>query len=72
MLIRATTDADVKTVSKSSRVMRYCEQFNTQDEHLRLFIKRAGGLNDCAALFTKSLGCPRVKATRSDPARNKR
>jgi hypothetical protein len=60
-LMRATTDADVKTVSKLSRVLRYCEAFNTQDEHLRLFIKRAGGLNDCAAAYTRSLGCPRIK-----------
>lgn len=61
VLIGATTDADVKMVSKLSRVLRFCQRYNSESEDLGIFIKRRGGLNDCAALFTENLGSPRRK-----------
>jgi hypothetical protein len=63
-LIRATTNADVKTVSKLSRVLRFCQALNKHDEDLRSFIKREGGLNGCAAQFAQNFGRPRGKGNR--------
>jgi hypothetical protein len=67
-LIKATTDADSKAISKFSRVLRYCERAKPKDEGLKRFIKHAGGLNACANQFTEILGQPRPRA-RSPKAR---
>jgi hypothetical protein len=58
--IRRTADpakADKRTRSKWSRVMRYAAAYKLDSEPLDLFIKRKGGINACAARFTR--GCQR-------------
>jgi hypothetical protein len=47
---------DFRTRSKWSRVLRYAAEFKRLDEPLREFIKRKGGINKCAARFTRHLG----------------
>jgi len=47
---------DDRTRSKWSRVLRYAAEYKGLDEPLRDFIKRKGGLNKCAARFTRRLG----------------
>ena len=46
---------DYRTRSKWSRVLRYVADYNL-DEPLRDFIKRKGGINKCAARYTRRLG----------------
>ena len=58
-LILCTSDrekVDDRTRSKWSRVLRYAAEFKALDESLRDFIKRRGGINDCAARFSRRLG----------------
>jgi hypothetical protein len=58
-IIRCTAGADKankRTRSKWSRVMRYAERFKSDDELLEEFIKRKGGINECAARYTQRLG----------------
>jgi hypothetical protein len=55
-VILATADVDAKTRSKWSRALRYVAKFNRDDEYFRGFMKRRGGINDCAAAFTARLG----------------
>jgi hypothetical protein len=65
-IIRSTADpakADKRTRSKWSRVMRYAAAYKPNSEPLVQFIRRKGGINACAARFTRSLG--RAAATRS-------
>ena len=47
---------DERVRSKLSRVLRYAAEFKSLDEPLRDFIKRKGGINKCAARFTRRLG----------------
>ena len=47
---------DYRTRSKWSRVLRYTAEFKDPGEPLRDFIKRKGGINKCAARFTRRLG----------------
>jgi hypothetical protein len=47
---------DERTRSKWSRVLRYAAKFKDLDESLRVFIKRKGGINECAARFARQLG----------------
>jgi hypothetical protein len=57
--IRRTADAakaDKRTRSKWSRVMRYAAVYKPDSEPLDAFIKRKGGINACAARFTRCLG----------------
>ncbi len=57
-VILCTSDpekADYRARSKWSRVLRYAAEFKDQDEPLADFIKRRGGLNACAARFTRRL-----------------
>jgi hypothetical protein len=64
-IIRCTADpakADKRTRSKWSRVMRYAAAYKLDSERLDQFIQRKGGINDCAARFTRCLG--RRKAER--------
>jgi hypothetical protein len=55
-VIRCTADpakADKRTRSKWSRVMRYAAMYKPDSEPLDQFIKRKGGINACAARFTR-------------------
>jgi hypothetical protein len=58
-IIRCTADpakADKRTRSKWSRVLRYAGEYKDLAEPLDTFIKRKGGINECAARFTRRLG----------------
>jgi hypothetical protein len=55
-VIRCTADpakADKRTRSKWSRVMRYAAEYKADSEPLDRFIKRRGGINHCAARFSR-------------------
>ena len=45
-----------KMRSKVSRVLRYAEEFKPPNELLRDFLQRKGGINKCAARYTRRLG----------------
>jgi hypothetical protein len=47
---------DYRLRSKWSRVLRYTAQYKYSSEPLRDFIKRKGGINKCAARYTRRLG----------------
>jgi hypothetical protein len=58
-VILATADrnkVDRRTRSKWSRVMRYAMQYKSNSEPLAAFIQRKGGINACAARFSRCLG----------------
>jgi hypothetical protein len=58
-IIRCTADpaqADNRTRSKWSRVMRYAAAYKADDEPLDRFIRRKGGINECAAQYGRWLG----------------
>jgi hypothetical protein len=58
-IIACTSDPkkiDYRTRSKWSRVLRYAAEYWDPDESLQEFIKRKGGINRCAARFTRRLG----------------
>ena len=58
-VILCTSDpekVDDRTRSKWSRVLRYAAEYKDLDEPLRDFIKRRGGINECAARFARRLG----------------
>jgi hypothetical protein len=58
-VILCTADRDKvddRTRSKWSRVLRYAAEFKDLDEPLRDFIKRRGGINECASRFARRLG----------------
>jgi hypothetical protein len=58
-VILCTSDpnkVDDLTRSKWSRVLRYAAEFKDLDEPLPDFIKRRGGINECAARFGRRLG----------------
>jgi hypothetical protein len=58
-IIRCTADpakADKRTRSKWSRAMRYATMFKLDSEPLDHFIRRKGGINACAARFSRRLG----------------
>jgi hypothetical protein len=66
-IIRCTADpakADKRTRSKWSRAMRYAVAYKSDSEPLGHFIQRKGGINECAARFTRCIG--RRKATKSE------
>jgi hypothetical protein len=63
-MIRCTADprkVDKRTRSKWSRVLRYALECKSNSEPLDLFIKRKGGINECADRFAKSLGWRRSR-----------
>jgi len=65
-VIRCTADlakANKRTRSKWSRVMRYAAAYKPDCEPLDQFIRRRGGINECAARFSRRVG--RGRATRS-------
>ena len=47
---------DKRTRSKWSRMMRYAMQYKTNAEPLAAFVQRKGGINKCAARFTRCIG----------------
>ena len=58
-VIRCTAGSakvDKRTRSKWSRVMKYAAAYKSDDEPLDQFIRRKGGINKCAARFTRCLG----------------
>jgi hypothetical protein len=58
-IIRCTADpakADKRTRSKWSRVMRYAAMYKPDSEPVDQFIRRKGGINACAARFSRWLG----------------
>jgi hypothetical protein len=58
-VIRATADpakADKRTRSKWSRVMRYAAACKPDSEALDRFVQRKGGINACAARFSRCVG----------------
>jgi hypothetical protein len=58
-IIRCTADptkADKRTRSKWSRVMRYAAVHKRDSETFEQFIKRKGGINKCAARFSRRMG----------------
>ena len=57
-IIRCTADpnkVDSRTRSKWSRAARFAAENKDLDEPLRDFIKRKGGINECAARFARRL-----------------
>jgi hypothetical protein len=53
-IIRCTADpakADKRTRSKWSRAMRYAAAYKPDSEALDRFIRRKGGINECAARY---------------------
>jgi hypothetical protein len=58
-VIRCTADpakVDKRTRSKWSRVLRYAAVYKPVSEALDQFISRKGGINACAARFSRALG----------------
>jgi hypothetical protein len=55
-IILATAEVDKRTRSKWSRVLRYAAEYKTNAEPLAAFVRRKGGINECAARFTRCLG----------------
>jgi hypothetical protein len=58
-VIFCTSDPDKvddRMRSKWSRVLRYAAEYKELDEPLGDFIKRKGGINECAARFGRRLG----------------
>jgi hypothetical protein len=47
---------DERTLAKWSRVERYSAEFKLSSTPLRKFVKKRGGINACAALFTRRMG----------------
>jgi len=68
-VILCTSDRDKidgRTRSKWSRVLRYAAEFKEVDEPLRDFIKRKGGLNECAARFARRQKLGRISNKHRD------
>ncbi len=58
-IISCTADrekVDRRTRSKWSRVLRYAMEYKTNAEPLAAFVRRKGGINECASRFTRCLG----------------
>jgi hypothetical protein len=71
-IIRCTADpakADKRTRSKWSRVMRYAAMYKPDSESLDLFVRRKGGINACAARFSRSLRLKKAKHVQSPPSK---
>jgi hypothetical protein len=47
---------DKRTRSKWSRVLRYSAEYKSHGETLAAFVRRKGGINACAAWFTRYVG----------------
>jgi hypothetical protein len=58
-IIRCTSDpskVDKRTRSKWSRALRYTLAYKLTSEPLDQFIKRKGGINECASKFARHIG----------------
>jgi hypothetical protein len=58
-VIMCTADCkkvDGKACSRWSRVLRYAAKYKPEKELLRDFLQRKGGINKCAARYTRRLG----------------
>jgi hypothetical protein len=67
-VIRCTADpdkADKRTRSKWSRAMRYTAAHKRDSEPLDQFIRRKGGINGCAARFSRWMGRGSAAGSRS-------
>jgi len=72
VVIRCTADparADKRTRSKWSRVMRYADEHKLNSEPLDQFVKRKGGINACAARFSRHPGQRQRNHSKSLPPR---
>ena len=59
MVVFCTADrekVDKRTRSKWSRVLRYAAEYKPSSEPLAAFVRRKGGINKCAARFSRCLG----------------
>jgi hypothetical protein len=52
-LIMITSNADYKTRSKWTRVLRYALVRKDTSEAFKKFVKRKGGINACASMYTR-------------------
>jgi hypothetical protein len=71
-IIRCTSDpgkVDKRTRSKWSRLLRYSAEYKSHSESLAAFIRRKGGINECAERFTRYLGRGGNKQRAPQPAR---
>jgi hypothetical protein len=57
--------ADKRTRSKWSRVLRYPAVYKPDSERLDQFIQRKGGINACAARFSRCLGLGALRGKRA-------
>jgi hypothetical protein len=57
--------ADIRPRSKWSRVMRYAVAYKPDSEALDEYIKRKGGINECAGRFSQRLGRGAPRRTES-------
>ena len=57
-VIRCTSDdiVDSKTISKWARALRYVARSKKPETGLKTFMKKAGGVNACAALYARYFG----------------
>jgi hypothetical protein len=72
VVIACTADSkkvDGKTRSKWSRVLRYAAEYKPEEELLRDFLQRKGGINKCASRYTRRL---RRKAKANAASRSSR
>jgi hypothetical protein len=53
VIVFCTSNADIKTRSKWARALRFAERSMLDAENLCKFIKRLGGINECADRFSK-------------------
>ena len=59
VIIFCTSDpakVDKRTRSKWSRALRYAMEYKTNVEPLAAFVRKKGGINECATRFTRCLG----------------
>jgi hypothetical protein len=56
VILCSAKPVDEKTISKWSRVLRYADAYKSFGESLQDFIQRKGGINSCAARYTRRLG----------------
>jgi hypothetical protein len=56
MAMSHPTKLSRRTVAKWTRVLRYAEEYKRPGKPLERFVMRRGGINGCAALYTRRLG----------------
>ena len=65
-IIRCTSDdsVDSKMISKWARALRYVDRSKDPETGLKTFMKKAGGINACAALYARHFGRQTSRAVR--------